>query len=99
MQILARGWKRDHGSKTIAEGELATAKDHDGVASYYQLETSVQVLPPQDIELGPNRVRTESKVRVLMAAKEVALNGDYQFIVEHTKSDIFELFVLVYMPE
>jgi hypothetical protein len=98
MEIVVRGWRRDHGAKEIAYGDLRTAVYDEDVRSHDPEKTYIKKLNPrrQDAEsgVGPSeRDSNQPRVRVSMSG-EINLNGTYQVLLYLTKREIAELFQL-----
>jgi hypothetical protein len=100
MEIVARGWKRDHGAKEIAYGDLGNAILDEDVTSYQLGETYIRKLRPRvrlnTTEAQPSeRDSQQPRVRISMSA-DLILNGRYQIQCYLTKSDIADLFQLTH---
>jgi hypothetical protein len=100
MEIVARGWKRDHGAKEVAYGDLANAILDEDVTSYQPGETYIRKLRPRvrlntTEALPSERDSDQARVRISMSA-DVVLNGRYQIQCYLTKSDIADLFQLTH---
>lgn len=100
MEIIARGWRRDHGAKDIAFGDLGNAILDEDVTSYETGETYIRKLRPRvrsdSTEARPSERGCEQpRVRISMSA-DLTLNGRYQIQCYLTKSDIADLFQLMH---
>jgi hypothetical protein len=104
MQILARGWKRDHGTTQVAVGDLGNAvRDHDELMHYDEDMTYVRVLPPRPLEDSSSQLFTDkdceqTRVRISMS-HAVSLNGKYQVQCLLTKRDVADLFQLTHAQD
>jgi hypothetical protein len=90
MKIQARGWHRDHGAHEVASGDVTKAS-FDGDAGMYRGDTYIDIVHPLRYQ--------QLKVRISMSngvAEKIALNGDYQFIIEILKNEIGTLFYLTH---
>jgi hypothetical protein len=100
MQIVARGWKRDHGAKEIAYGDLSNATLDEDVTYYLPGETYIRKLRPR-VRLNTTegqpaeRESQQPRVRISMSA-DLILNGRYQIQCYLTKRDIADLFQLTH---
>ena len=101
MQILANGWKRDHGTIEVAAGDVVNSVRDDGeVMSYDRTKTYVRVLGPRSRLSPSNKSFTDrdcdqTGVRISVSGA-VSMNGRYQVQCYLTKSDIAELFHLTH---
>ena len=103
MKIYARGWRRNHGAKEVAVGDVSVAIRDDGLHGYRFDETYVQLLRPARYS-GDFAVEEldalQGGVRVLMSSvPQVNLNGRYQFQTDVMKRDIAEMFYLTHASD
>lgn len=103
MKIIARGWKRDHGAKELASGDLAEmVTDDDELMIYSRDKTYVRVLQrrvrPNTDTSPPMHESDEARVRISMSA-HLSLNGRYQIQCVLTKSDITRLFHMTHAED
>ena len=100
MEIVARGWRRDHGAKEVAYGDLANAILDEDVTSYELGKTYIRKLRPRvrlnTTEPQPSE-RDSQQPRVLVSmSADLILSGRYQIQCYLTKSDIADLFQLTH---
>src|ERR1700730_5905890 len=94
MQVTARGWSRDHGSKTLLVAELAyddvseEVKTFQQSKRYFQIKRDVRELPR-----GRRRVRYTARVS---SHAELNLNGSYLVQLELSREEIARLFYLTH---
>jgi hypothetical protein len=103
MEIVARGWKRDHGAKEIAHADLGNAVLDEDVTSYQPGETYIRKLRPRVRITGSGeepaeRNSEQPRVRISMSA-DLILNGRYQIQCYLTKNDIADLFQLTHADD
>lgn len=95
MQIVARGWGKDHGEKEIAKRDLATAKV-GRFDIYSRSETYITPRLP-DVRrsaLWRHRNSDQASVEVRLDAK-IVLNGDYLLRVDLNREEVAHLFFLL----
>ena len=80
MELSARGWKRDHGSKVIAQKNLMEA-EIGSFEKYFPSSTYITA--------------TDERAEIRFAGK-MNLNGDYLVRLTQGKREIAKLFFLVY---
>jgi hypothetical protein len=98
MKLSTRGWKRDHGAKTLAEKDLNQAKFMDEVDTYYLGQTYLTVkegLPPSRLRRIPG---TEKEIRIDFGA-DITLNGQFLVRLTLTPTEIARLYYLAFGSE
>jgi hypothetical protein len=103
MHILAKGWKRDHGTIEVAAGDVVNSVRDDEVMAYDRNKTYVRVLGPRSRtspsdESFTDRDCDQTRVRISVSGA-VSMNGRYQVQCYLTKSDIAELFQLTHAED
>jgi hypothetical protein len=104
MEIVARGWKRDHGAKQVAYGDLGNAvHDDDELVLYTPDKTYVRKLRPRVRITGSGEEpshRDADKPRVCISmSTDLSLNGRYQIQCYLTKNEIADLFQLTHADD
>jgi hypothetical protein len=103
VRVRARGWKRDHGAKDLARGNLANAVRDEDVDSYERDKTYVRLLSPRVRLRGTEMPAEEGdshelRVRISMSG-ELNLNGRYQVQCDLTKTEIARLFQIAHADD
>jgi transposase len=82
MQIIARGWRRNRGNKTIMVADLENdyVRAIPEASTFYPNQTYIQEMP-------------NGEIRILCNQENLVLNGNYQIIASMTKNDLLKLFV------
>jgi hypothetical protein len=83
LKITVCGWKKDHGSKTVADEDLSELRVENDLERY-----------PADraiIEMKSTPFESENYIRIVRRV-EVSLNGAYMLDVRFSLSDVLFLF-------
>jgi hypothetical protein len=97
MQVMIRGWSRDHGRKELLGGDLADDAMGKPEGRYLWGKTYIQVVhrlrpPSRGGKPVPQKV-------IVTGSAELNLNGSYMVQLELYKSDIAHLFHLTHGAE
>ncbi len=94
MEIVARGWGRNHGENAVARRDLITARvgEFDSFSRSETYITSVPEMTRMSPLTGRHLIK-EGNVGIRFNAK-IVLNGDYLFRLTFNKREIARLFFL-----
>jgi hypothetical protein len=92
MEVVLRGWQRNHGRKPFASGELTAASEGEDDGRLWLGKTYARTVWSRH----PTRRPLPKAVEILMSARDLNLNGNYLMECTLTKSDIVRLFQMTH---